>query len=434
MWHNHKLPSYLVHSLTFLISISTLSFVSLVHAQASPPSNSGHNPADASEDSQKSIHLPLIFKPSEPPSPPPTSAPKILVCSSNSLNIPDNDPAGVTDTLTVADPRFIEDLEIRLNISHTWVGDLSIDLTHVESGRAIQLIDRPSPTGDDENTCGENNIQSILDDDTSLPAYRECASSPAAISGIYYPKEPLETFAMEAISGNWTLSLSDLDSGDSGNLNQWCIAATLNDAPVPPEPPPPPPEVPGNALIPGVTGQGQALPLDCESRSAVDWANYFGKSIGELEFFNNLPVSDNPDIGFVGDVYGGWGQIPPAPYGVHAEPIASLLKDYGLPAEAKRQMSWEALQAEIAGGRPVIVWIIGTPPTSNPLTNGIPQYYFPNDGLLTIVAAYEHTVIVTGYTANTVTFLNGANYYTMDQKQFKESWSALGNMAVIAQP
>jgi subtilisin-like proprotein convertase family protein/uncharacterized protein YvpB len=428
MQNANQLVRVIIKSLASFFLFALLLSTSRVYAQTGSSGNSERDRADRSADSLESIHLPLIYKPSEPPVPPIGSS-KILICSDDSSNIPDNNPAGVTDTVTINDARFIDDLEIRLNISHTWIGDLSIGLTHNETGTAITLINRPSPTGD-ENTCGEDNIMAILDEDITLPAHRECASSPAAISGIYFPKESLAAFDMESISGNWNLSVSDLDSGDSGNINQWCVAATLKDAPVPPEPPPPPPDVPESALIPGVTGQGQALPLDCESRSAVDWANYFGKSIGELEFFNKLPVTDNPDTGFVGNVYGGWGQVPPNPYGVHSDPIADLLQDYGLPAQAQRQMPWENLQAEVAAGRPVIVWIVG----SNPLKNGIPQYYLPDDGLLTIVAAYEHTVILTGYTANTVTYLNGAYTYTMDQKQFLESWSALGNMAVISQP
>jgi len=91
----------------------------------------------------------------------------------------------------------------------------------------------------------------------------------------------------------------------------------------------------------------------------VDWANYLGRSINEYTFLNQLPKSDNPDKGFVGSVYGTWGQIPPDPYGVHAPPVAALLREYGLNAYAHRPLSWDQLRAEIAHGNPVIVWVIG---------------------------------------------------------------------------
>ena len=75
------------------------------------------------------------------------------------------------------------------------------------------------------------------------------------------------------------------------------------------------------------------MPLSCEASAATDWAAYFGKKIDEYEFQNRLPQSDNPNKGFVGNVFGTWGQVPPAPYGVHADPVATLLQDYGLDAE-----------------------------------------------------------------------------------------------------
>ena len=179
----------------------------------------------------------------------------------------------------------------------------------------------------------------------------------------------------------------------------------------------------------------QALPLDCESRSAVDWADYFGYSIGELNFFYGLPTSDNADLGFVGNVYGTWGQIPPYAYGVHAKPIANRLKDFGVPAVVHRPLSWPNLKAEIAAGRPVIVWILGSKYSGyDYVVNGIPEYSQPKGGNNTVVARYEHTVVVTGYSQDTVSYLNGGNIYQKDLKQFLESWSALGNMAVTMQP
>jgi len=204
--------------------------------------------------------------------------------------------------------------------------------------------------------------------------------------------------------------------------------ASLSENPPPPTPTPPPVTLPSTAVISGVTGEPQSLPLDCESRSAVDWAQYFGVAIDELDFFSLLPHSDNPDKGFVGNVYGQWGQIPPDPYGVHAEPVAEVLRDLGLQAYAHRPLSWDDLRAEIAANRPVIVWIIDS------ISNGIPVYFTPLDGLHTIVARYEHTVIVTGYTASSVYYLNGDTIYSTPVGQFLNSWSALENMAITTVP
>lgn len=176
-----------------------------------------------------------------------------------------------------------------------------------------------------------------------------------------------------------------------------------------------------------VAGRNQALPLDCEARSAVDWAGYFGTAIDELEFFGRLPLSDDPDAGFVGDVYGRWGQIPPAPYGVHAAPVAEVLRGYGVPARAATGLSWETVRAEIDANRPVMVWVIGGVTSGTAL-----QYTAPSTGRTTLVAPYEHTVLVIGYGADTVTVLDGGRQYTRTLAQFLASWGVLGNMAIVA--
>ncbi len=187
----------------------------------------------------------------------------------------------------------------------------------------------------------------------------------------------------------------------------------------------PTPVPPQASRIRGIVGYPQSMPLSCESRSAVDWARYFGKSINEYTFFNGLPKSDNPDRGFVGSVYGSWGQIPPNPYGVHARPVAQRLREYGLNAKAVRGMSLAELKAEIAQGQPVIVWVIGH------VGRGTPIPYTASNGHKTTVAQFEHTVIVIGYDKNKITFLDGGTVYQRYKKEFLRSWGVLGNMAVI---
>jgi uncharacterized protein YvpB len=186
--------------------------------------------------------------------------------------------------------------------------------------------------------------------------------------------------------------------------------------------------LPPSARITGVVGHRQRLPLSCEARSAADWGAFFDVAIDELEFLHALPISDDPDRGFVGDVQGEWGNIPPNAYGVHAPPVARLLRDYGLPAQSQRYMTWEALRAEIAAGRPVLVWVTGH------VEEGVGQIYTAADGRRTIVAPFEHTVIVVGYDEDSVTVVDGANTYRRSLERFLASWGALRNMAITAAP
>ena len=185
------------------------------------------------------------------------------------------------------------------------------------------------------------------------------------------------------------------------------------------------PTLPAAASIQGISGRWPAYSLDCESRSAVDWAAYFGVVIDERAFFGRLPSSDNPDHGFVGNVNGAWGQIPPNDYGVHAKPVARLLRSYGLEADAVQGFSWHDLQAEIAAGEPAIVWVVGR------VARGTPVPYVSSDGHQTTVARFQHTVILTDYDQQYVTVLDGDWVYQRSVKDFLDSWGALGNMAVI---
>ena len=187
--------------------------------------------------------------------------------------------------------------------------------------------------------------------------------------------------------------------------------------------------LPDQAYIRGLEGHAQSLSLSCEARSAADWAAFWGVSIRERKFLAKLPRSDNPDSGFVGTPSEAWGDIPPKSYGVYAEPVAALLREYGLQAEARRGMKLDELRTEVAAGRPVIVWVIGQ------MWRGTPVKYTTLDGHKTTVARFEHTMIVIGYDQSTVSVVDA--YYgkiqTYPLPSFLASWGTLGNMAIVGQ-
>lgn len=187
--------------------------------------------------------------------------------------------------------------------------------------------------------------------------------------------------------------------------------------------------IPASASISGVTGHPQTYTLSCEARSAADWAAYWGVDFSEDEFLEGIPSSNNPDQGFVGDVNGAWGNVPPHSYGMYARPVAARLRQYGLQAEAQRGLEWDDLRAEIAAGRPVIVWVIGQ------MWNGTAVTFTASNGKKVLVARYEHTMILIGYTASQVRVVDAysGNTQTYALNTFLTSWAVLGNMAVFGQ-
>jgi uncharacterized protein YvpB len=184
--------------------------------------------------------------------------------------------------------------------------------------------------------------------------------------------------------------------------------------------------IPSSFSVGYVQGHAQSHLLSCESRSAADWAGFFGISVSENTFQSQLPKSDDPDAGFVGDPDAAEGQLPPNSYGVHADPVASQLNQYGLNASARHGLSYNDLRKQIAADHPVIVWVYGN------VWYGIsPTSYTASDGHTMNVIPFEHTVIVTGYDPNYVTVLDGNLSYLRTVGQFLSSWAPLGNMAVI---
>lgn len=206
--------------------------------------------------------------------------------------------------------------------------------------------------------------------------------------------------------------------------------ATVTDAAAPPDPTAEPGLTPTQPLpkehyISNIRGHHQYFPLGCEASAAKDWANYFKKDFNEFDFQVRLPISDNPDYGFVGSVNAPWGQVPPYGYGVYAGPVADLLNVYGIPAKAIKGYTLDQIKAKIAQDKPVITWVIGN------VVGGIPSEYTDKEGRKTIVAAYEHVVIVTGYNENHVRYMSNGKFYDTPDEVFLNSWKVLGYMVIV---
>ena len=186
--------------------------------------------------------------------------------------------------------------------------------------------------------------------------------------------------------------------------------------------------LPASASISGIFGSPQLYTLDCEAQSAVDWARFFGVSISELEFIDRMPLSDDPTQGFVGNINGAMGRLPPDDYGVHPGPVAELLRDYGLNAHAVSGWDIQAIKKEIAEGRPVIVWTVNLPYAVET------SQYTASNGNTTTVVRYEHTWIIIGYNAYTFTVIDSDWTYNVKTSTLIERWNALGNQAIILIP
>ena len=148
--------------------------------------------------------------------------------SSPGLAIPDNNPAGVSDVISVPDTYEASDVNVALDISHTWVGDLVVTVEHPLGG-VVTLIDRPGKPATFHG-CSEVNVDAVLDDEgPDGPAEDMCGLTPPAIYGSPMPNEPLSAFDGLNVAGDWTLTVSDNQGGDTGTLNSWSLLVIADD-------------------------------------------------------------------------------------------------------------------------------------------------------------------------------------------------------------
>ncbi|MDW3195191.1 MAG: M12 family metallo-peptidase [Cytophagales bacterium] len=100
-----------------------------------------------------------------------------------------------------------------LDITHTFVGDMTIILTS-PAGTAVTLF---------REQCGSAGDILISFDDGA----DEATACPPNDDGTYQPLEALSAFENEDAMGNWTLSVADNGPGDQGSINAWNLVLVV---------------------------------------------------------------------------------------------------------------------------------------------------------------------------------------------------------------
>jgi subtilisin-like proprotein convertase family protein len=143
-----------------------------------------------------------------------------------STNVPIALPNGTTaisSQLTVGSSATIDDLDVDIDMDHVWVGDLSMVLTHQNTGTAVTIIDRPGVPASTYG-CSGDDILATLNDEAAAPVENQCAGGTPTINGTFSPNSALSAFDGESSSGTWQLTVTDhYTSADAGTLNAWSI-------------------------------------------------------------------------------------------------------------------------------------------------------------------------------------------------------------------
>lgn len=152
-------------------------------------------------------------------------------CNETVLFIPDGDPIGVTSTVVLDLGGFITDVNVELDIDHTWVGDLTASLKHVETGTVVELFNQPGVPISSYG-CEDDNIQCIFDDESTNGTIENvCNATDPAYSGDYNPEQLLSAFNGEDRSGTWELVVTDEEGVFEGSIQSWCLIIESGDCP-----------------------------------------------------------------------------------------------------------------------------------------------------------------------------------------------------------
>jgi serine protease len=127
----------------------------------------------------------------------------------------DNNPMKIVDldtvksTIQVPTGLIIDDLNVTLNLTHTFDSDLAISLVGPD-GTTVPLFTRRGG--------GADNLTGTMFDDQAAKALLD---GRAPFAGAFRPEAPLSAFNQKDAKGTWTLMIADSRSRDVGELLNW---------------------------------------------------------------------------------------------------------------------------------------------------------------------------------------------------------------------
>ena len=118
---------------------------------------------------------------------------QVVLEESPGTHIPDNDPEGILRSLSTDATGNVGSVEVSVDITHTWIGDLKISLRS-PAGTEVILHDKSGGRA--------HNIEKTYTA-TTTPALGDLAG--------------------QSIRGDWQLRVSDWAGQDVGKLNNWRV-------------------------------------------------------------------------------------------------------------------------------------------------------------------------------------------------------------------
>ena len=132
-------------------------------------------------------------------------------------SIPDDYPGGATSSMNVAAGGTIDRVWVGLEIEHTWVGDLEVEVISPD-GTTVTLLDRAGGTG-----CNDDDMRVVFSDASPLDLNNHCADTTPWYEGFGHPLEALSALSGESAAGTWSLRVIDHAGADTGSIVRWGV-------------------------------------------------------------------------------------------------------------------------------------------------------------------------------------------------------------------
>lgn len=153
----------------------------------------------------------------------------VVVCIGEQLTGPNtvSDSPGIaivdnttfSTTINIPDSFTMNDVNMDIDIEHTWTGDITLTLEHPDGTQVIVF--------DDADGCSANDMSFTFDDESANAL--DCdpggggTGADAFPEADYIPSNALAAFDGKDSAGVWTLFVEDDAGGDTGILNSWAI-------------------------------------------------------------------------------------------------------------------------------------------------------------------------------------------------------------------
>jgi uncharacterized protein YvpB len=178
-----------------------------------------------------------------------------------------------------------------------------------------------------------------------------------------------------------------------------------------------------------VIKQNPELPRGCEVTSLAMLLNYHGVSVSKMslaEEIKKVPYKDDPNNGFIGDMY----HLNTFGLGVYHTPIAELADKYcnGRVLDLTG-CSFDALNYYLKNGKPV--WVINNT-SFDYLSEDYFKYWYDTPSGTIKYTNKEHSVLITGVSKDYV-YINDpltGTKRTLDKAKFVKGWQQMGSQAV----